>query len=669
MAKGILHVPSMEGGVILAGSSDMQATTELKACDNLDIGPRGQLQGAPTAINFLQLVDQQGVPAPLARAYGVVGARFGKANAQAVAVGLGKDVGVVDRYFFCQMGVEAAVSGASVAEQTWLILDNAGVSFVPPVVNFNAVNYTQDPQITAAPFAFVNSALMAPANTQARLLFICLGSRYPSLSPRDMPGLYVMVYAGGGLYGYQPIGKFDALGTGPQGEFGGLGNKSVQLFFRGIAAYNNHLFGFGFDNSEATTGDGPNRLMFSNVGNPYKWGNDNQAAAGTNRFFTDSDAISVGGAGEVITALCNSRGRLWIGTNRGLHYLAGYGRDSFITDGTTAVAKSMDVVGPNALCEGPDGVLYGVSSKGLWSYRGGLVPAYAASRTEVELIFDKLRTFDEKSPGYWDVMNVGSVIPGSFVIDRIWLRSDKKRQQVWMVIPGVNAATGNTAGNDTIIVKYHTRSGGFTRQIILGKIWMPGFDFDSGTTVADHFIIPQYANPQTTVDYGTGVPSTGQVVRFGPYAPFGPDTAGVCRVFWLTCSWPDAGALPITFTLQPFVDGASMGTNTITIGAAAPGAPADGDTWLDTSGTDTNLGNATAGAIIPATNSYVQKRWKASWNKWVYTSRGGGQLGTRATIPVPFSAVPGVRLEFLLTCASAERVQIEGIALEKDEAA
>jgi hypothetical protein len=47
----------------------------------------------------------------------------------------------------------------------------------------------------------------------------------------------------------------------------------------------------------------------------------------------------------VITALCTSRGRLWIGTNRGLHYLAGYGRDSFITDGTTPVAKAMDVVG------------------------------------------------------------------------------------------------------------------------------------------------------------------------------------------------------------------------------------------------------------------------------------------------------------------------------------
>lgn len=661
MGKGILHVPSMEGGVILAGSGDSQATTELKVCDNMDIGVRGQLQSSPTAIPFLVLKDQQAVPVALARAYGVVGARFGKAAAQAVCIGLGKDVGAVDRYFFCQMGVESAVpSGASQAQQTWLIATLAG-NFVPPVVAFNAVNYTQDPQITAAPFSYVSGPGAGSPNLQLRLLFICLGARYPTLSPRDMPGLYVMYWDGAG-YGYWPISFFDALGTGGLGEFN-TGNKAVQLFFRGIAAYNNHLFGFGFDNSEVASGEGPNRLMFSNVGNPLKWGNDNQAAPGVNRFFTDSDAITVGGSGEVITALCTSRGRLWIGTNRGLHYLAGYGRDSFITDGTTPVAKALDVVGPNALCEGPDGVLYGVSSKGLWSYRGGLVPAYAAGRTEVELIYDKLRLFDGTSPGYFDFLKAGTVIPGSFVIDRIWLRSDRKNQQVWMVIPGVNAAAGSGPGNDTVIIKYHTRSGGFTRQIILGKIWMPGFDFDTGTTVADHLIIPQYGDAQTTVDFGTGAPPASQVIRFGPYVPFGPDSQGVCRVMYLTCSWPDVGALPIVFTVQPVLDGVMLAVNSVTVGAVAPVAPADGDTWLDTSGTDTNLGNASGDSIIPITNSYVQKRWKTSWNKWVYVSRGGGQLGTRATIPIAFQAYPAVRVEFLVTVASTERVQIEGLGM------
>jgi hypothetical protein len=659
--KGILHVPSFESGVVFAGSGDVQAATELRVCDNLDIGVRGQLQSAPTPINFLQLVDQQAVPAPIARAFGVTGARFGKANAQAILAGLGKKLGGADRYFFCQMGVESSVAGASQVQQTWLITDVAGADFVPPVVSFNAVNYTQDPQMTAAPFSYVSGAGASHPNLQMRLLFICLGARYPSLSPRDMPGLYVMVWDGGG-YGFWPIGLFDALGTGPLGEFN-TGNKAVQLYFRGIAAYNNHLFGFGFDNAESASGESPNRLMFSNVGNPLKWGNDNQAAAGANRFFTDSDAITVGGSGEVITALCSSRGRLWIGTNRGLHYLAGYGRDSFITDGTTAIAKSMDVVGPNALCEGPDGVLYGVGSKGLWSYRGGLVPSYAASRTEVELIFDKLRLFDDTSPGYFDFMNAGSVIPGSFVIDRIWLRSDKKRQQVWMVIPGVNAAAGNGAGNDTIVIKYHTRSGGFTRQIILGKIWMPGFDFDAGTTVVDHVIIPQSGDVQTTVDFGAVAPASGQVVRFGPYAPFGPDQQGVCRVMYIVCSWPDAGALPIVFTVQPILDGVMLAVNNVTIAPVAPVAPGDGDTWLDTSGTDTNLGNASGDSIVPITNSYVQKRWKTSWNKWVYVSRGGGQLGTRVTIPIPFQAFPSVRVEFLTTVSSAERIQIEGIGM------
>lgn len=661
----MLHVPTFEGGVILAGSSDVQATTEMKACDNFDIGVRGQLQSAATAINFLVLVDQQAAPAALARAYGVTGARFGNADAQAVCVGFGKDVTVADRYFFCQIGVESQVSGASQVQQTALVSTVAGASFTPVVRTFSAQNYTQDPQITSAPFAFVSGPTGTPANAQLRLLFINLGARFPTVSPKEMPGLYVMIWTGA-VYNYNPIGLYDALGTGIVGEFAG-GNQAKQLYFRGIAAYNNHLFGFGFDNSDTTNGEGPNRLMFSNVGNPLKWGNDNQNAAGVNRSFSDTDAITVGGSGEVITALCTSRGKLWIGTNRGLHYLSGYGRDSFVTDGTTAVAKSMDVVGPNAMCEGPDGVLYGVSSKGLWSYRGGLVPSYAVSRTEVELIFDKLRAFDGTSPGYWDVMNGGSVIPGSLVIDRIWLRSDKRNQQVWMVIPGVNATTGTGAGSDTIVIKYHTRSGGFTRQIILGKVWMPGFDFDAGTTVSDHLIIPQYGDAQTTVDYGTGAPSTGQVVRFGPYTPFGPDDQGVCRVLYLTARWPDAGALPVTFTLTPILDGITLALNNIVIGPTQPATPLDGDTWLDTSGSDANLGNASGDSIVPITNSFVQKRWKLSWNKWVYVSRGGGQLGTRATIPVPFQAYPCTRVEFLMTCSSAERIQIEGIALQASQ--
>jgi hypothetical protein len=662
MAKSILHVPSFESGVVLAGSSDAEAATELKACDNFDIGVRGQLVSCVTDNPFLVLKDQQAVPVALARAYGVTGARFGKADAQAVCVGLGKDVTPNDAYFFCQMGVESAVSGASAAQQTFLVGTLAGTRFIPPVRTFSGTNYTQDPQVTAAPFAFVTSPTNTVPNTQVRLLFINLGARYPTMSPREMPGMYVMIWTGA-VYSYDPIGKYDALGTGIIGEFPG-GNKAKQLYFRGIAAYNNHLFGFGFDDSETTDGEGPNRLMFSNVGNPLKWGNDNQAAAGVNRSFTDSDAITVGGSGEVITALCNSRGRLWIGTNRGLHYLSGYGRDSFITDGTTAVAKSMDVVGPNALIEGPDGVLYGVSSRGLWSYRGGLVPAYASSHTEVELIFDKLRAFDGTSPGYWDLMNVGSVIPGSFVIDRIWLRSDRKNQSVWMVIPGVNAATGNSSGTDTVIIKYHTRTGGFTRQIIIGKIWMPGFDFEAGTTVNDHFIIPQSGDAQTTVDYGSGSPATGQTVTFGEYAPFGPDKQGVCRVFHLTASWPDATALPITFTVQPILDGFSLAVITLTIGLVAPVAPVDGDIWLDTTGTDSNIGNATAGALIPSTNSYLQKRWVASWNKWVTDPRGGGQKGTRVTIPIGFNAYPAARAKFAMTCVSSKRIQIEGIAME-----
>jgi hypothetical protein len=61
---------------------------------------------------------------------------------------------------------------------------------------------------------------------------------------------------------------------------------------------------------------------------------------------------------------------------------------------------------------------------------------------------------------------------------------------------------------------------------------------------------------------------------------------------YIVCSWPDAGALPIVFTVQPILDGVLLAVNNVTIGPVAPVAPGDGDTWLDTSGTDTNLGNA-----------------------------------------------------------------------------
>jgi hypothetical protein len=651
MGKSLLHVPSFESGIILAGSADAQATTELKVCDNLDIGPRGQLQSVASAVDFQVCNDQQGVPQPFARAFGIGGVRFGSAAAKAVVVGLGRNAVPADRWFFGQINVEDAKG----YDGAFLVNDVAGAPLVPLVRIYKGLPYTQDPQVTFAPFSFVTSGTGTPANTQVRLFFINLGARYPDAAPREMPGLYVMIWTGA-AYAYDPIGRYDALGTGIIGEFAG-GNQAKQLYFRGIEAYNNHLFGFGFDQSEAAAGEGPSRLMFSNVGNPLKWGNDDKAAAGVNRAFSDTDAITVGGAGEVITALKASKGRLWIGTNRGLHYLSGYGRDSFKTDGTTGIANSLDVVGPNALCEGPDGMLYGVSSKGLWCYANG----------EVNLVFNKLRAFDGSSPGYMDlVKNIGAFPgPGDPVLDRIWLRSEPKLQQVWMVIPAVNASTGIGHGFDTVIIKYHVWSGGFTRQIISGINWMGGCDLPQGVTNVEHTIVAQYGSAQTTADYGTGAPPVGQKVSFGEYSPFGPDAEGVCRAFFLTLSWPDAGALPIVMTFRPIQDGIPGAVNTITIGNAVPAGPVDGDTWLDTSGTDTNIGNATAGAIIPATHSFVQKTWIAAWNKWILAAGGGGQLGTRATIRVPFTGFAATRIRFDLTVSSSERIQIEGIAMDK----
>ena len=152
------------------------------------------------------------------------------------------------------------------------------------------------------------------------------------------------------------------------------------------------------------TGEGPARVMFPNINNPLKWGNDNinpptDTNPETDRAFTDSDAIVFGGSGEHVRAACVCYGALFFGTNSGLHYVVGYGRDSFSTNGATPIVGAFNCIGPGAMIEGPDRRLYGIGDDGLWRVDQGLAPTYRAVS-----LFDKLWTYDNDSPGYWDLL-------------------------------------------------------------------------------------------------------------------------------------------------------------------------------------------------------------------------------------------------------------------------
>lgn len=648
-AVSVLHIPKFSG-VVLAGSSDAQQSDELQQADNVDIGSRGQLVTCGGISTYgTTLNDGETSPQPVSQVYGLAQASFAQ-NVQAFGVSGGLDTGSVARYY-CH-GFPPGFTANAIGT---------------PLGQVGTTRSVNGAIVTFAPFPYVDIT-----GVQRRPLFFNVGARAMD-QPRTAPGLYVASFSSGGTYTQEPISDFCALGTGTNanktgqpGDSGVTGTHGSQLYFRGIASYNNALFGFGFNNEDATNGDGPSHLMFSSIGNPYFWGNDQLAAVGTDRLFKDTDGIDVGAAGEVITALCASHGKLWIATNRGLHYLSGYGRDSWTTDGTTGIAESLDVIGANAMIEGPDGLLYGVSSRGLW--RMNTLSYFAVP---VEHLYRKLVKFDGTSPGYWDYITTtpgaSAGYPGQTNSDLVWMYSDVNTMQVCIVIPFTNF---DGSGNGTVIIKYHTESGGFTRQVISpnGISFTAGAAFrrtptssavtvfgDSGS--GNGLTVRQYPslNPSSTATAGS--------ITFGEYAPFGPDGEGVCRVCYLILSWLPT-TLPITGTITPSVDQRVFPTVHLTIGPTMPGSPGDGDLWVDTSGTDTNLGNATAGTIVAALNDYQVKTWKTSWNKWVIIPRSGGAKGTRNGIPIAFTAQRGTRVKLALTLNAADKVQVEGLGLE-----
>lgn len=636
----VLNVPNFSGGVVKEGSPDTQRADELTECRSYDISARGQLVAASDLSTFAN---------PTA----------GTTTDQITPIFGMTTLAAPQRPLLAMLGLigDTIRYGTILPDGT---SDQGGSLTLPATF----------PSLLASGFiaTFAAFPYIDRDNARQYVLLMNIGAR-SFQNPLDSPGLFVLLYDPIGIvYTAGRIGFWDALGTGNLGEYPG-GNLAIQLSPRGVVAYNNHAFVWGFDSRDALSYDGPNRLMFSNIGNPLKWGRDPQEQAildgdpETNRSFEDSDAIDLGGSGCAIRACVVWAGKLWIGTNVGLYYIEGFGRESFKTNGSLPMATSRNVIGPHAMIEGPDRLLYGVSDEGLWRTNGGTVDALG----------DKLRDFEGFSNGWWDLITTDPLrtllsYPGRTNQDLVWMLTDDVRKQVWTVIPHCDATLGYGFGNDTVIIKYHTQTGGFTRQVFLNRLLTAGtvlkreamaeeqiYVADSADAVSNLKRYRYKATPASSPILPTDKPS----VTLGPYAPFGSNGTGVMRHKYLTIAWRD-GALPLVFTLTLTVDGKAQTPITLTIGPSEPFPRVDGDRWVDTSGTDANIGNATAGIIIPAdAGRYLVKRYKPSWSKWV-TIPSGGQHGTRVSIPIGFPPSRGTRFTVLIENTSAtDRWQLE----------
>lgn len=603
-----LHVGAFGGGIVLEGSSDAQRTDELSACDSYDIGPRGQLVVASEFVTSGTTVAQTHVAGLRAIAHPVAG------TADTIVVG---DDGANVYVDFARLGSTSTGSSSL------------------------AVVLAEKCIVTMASMP----AVIAGAQAYATLIAIAARA---FRDPNVAPGLYLVTNG----VSVAAISTYPSLG---------LGTARKQLYPRGVFTYNGHAFIFGFDNN-STDKSGPTRVMFSNIFDPTMWGNDTNPSGGVNRAFTDSDAITLAGEAMAIRAGYVWAGKAWLGTNRGLHYLEGYGRESFASNGAVAVRATKNVIGQNAMIEGPDGLLYGVGDEGLWSFDG--------SRTEP--LYRKLRDFNGKSIGFWDliwtVASITNTYPGPTNQDLVWMVSDVETMQVWIVIPYCDATAGFGSGSDTVIIKYHTQTGGFTRQVFTGiKLTAgmitrrePGSPPQRFAGVVSGVNSIEKYGYKATPTTAAALPAALPAVTFGEYALYGPDGVGVYKGGELTLRWEASASLPLVFTATPTVDGEVGAATTITIKTTAPGAPANGDIWVDTSGTDTNIGNGTAGAIVPAhAGDYLVKRWVTGWAKWVVM--GGGQQGTRVTIPIAWIAMRGTRLSVALACTTLTgRFQLEG---------
>lgn len=627
-----LVIPSFGGGVVLQGSPDAKATDELGACASFDIGERGQLVASSTPETFATMAGGDHV----------------MALAPALLPG-GGDALIVT-------GPVAEVGRASPTAIVTTYSEPVGSTNVP--ANGFIVTVASVPYDAAA-----------GTGTPSNPVLVNIGRR-ESIAPGipfTCDGLWVFGNGGAGpAVQLMSASQFDVLGTGPYSEGFTGGTKGKFPVFAGIAAYNNHIFGY---NGGTTAGISTNRLMFSNTGKPLKWGNDNQGTAG-DRDYTDSDGINIGAAGDNIRCCYSWGGKLWIATDKELHWLAGYGRESFITDGTNVQARE-NALGPHAMIEGPDGLLYGLGSNGLWVFDG----------TQMDVVGRKLVDFAGKSTGWWDLIWTDTThtatYPGVTNQDMAWMLADRVNKQVWVVIPCCNATTGTGFGTDTVIIKYHTLTGGFTRHVLASTEYTAGCALTRSAKGPDAILLAGKVGGGTVVHrYGfkadasvsPTIASPLPSATFGPYAPFGPHGTGVHRVCYVTLAWEAATSLPLVFTMTPTVDGQAASAVKVSMQATPPAAPADGDYWLDTSGTDANLGTGTAGAFASAAVDYVWKTYSTSRLAWMILPRGG-QKGFRATLRLAYTPMRGTRVQFdYATTSAAGRFQIESLGLEPSAA-
>lgn len=661
-----LHIGGFGGGVAILGAADTRKIDEVAIADSLDIGARGALVMATERAAYLTLNDGGTVPAAWTQLLALIAAA-GFDYSRVLAIGAGTFNVPPDTAVLLVNSFQRTGEASPLAFTKGNMFVTAGdLPFAPPA-----------PGLVVTGAAFPGRFLIGNGvvgGFPANLTLVCLGAR-EGFAPNTAPGLHVVFFHAGSAGADQviayPIGFLDALGTGADGSYnvatGGPGSKATHLYPRGVVLYNDYAFVWGFDSADPTYGDGPNRVMFSNLGDPTKWGNDNQGAVGTDRQFTDSDAIVLGDAGEIIRGALMWAGKLWFGTNQQLHYIGGYGRDSFLTDGARPVAKSYNIVGPHALIEGPDRRLYGLSDRGLWSTADG--ETFAP-------LFLKLVDFADRSIGYWDLIwtdetRAAAALPGRTNQDLAWLVADWERMQVVIGIPWCDATAGHGYGTDTVLIKYHVLTGGFTRQVEAGvQLTSAAFLRRQGqqravnllgTATAGERTIQRYGYRDLPTDVLPGAVAL-PVASFGPYAPFGPDGQGVLRRKYFTLAWDSAASLPIAFAVRTTVDASIIDQFTLSIRSTAPGGPAAGDLWLDTSQSDLSMGNATAGATVAARGGYLLKTWSGS--AWRIVPGQGGQ-GNRATIPIGLTRVQGTRYTITFTTqAAAGRFEFEGLGDE-----
>lgn len=628
----LLPQRGFQGGVALEGAQDTLTGSELEACDEFDIMARGDIVPGSAPAAWSGVATQ-----PFLEIYDVGPGQVFAGDL--VAVGRAAN----DTFY----GFDIV---RNVAAAHFLLVNK--LRPLDPVVATD---------VTGAQVTMLYLPYYLSGAGKAAML-VNIGARETG-TLWSSPGLLVagLDVATGLIQSLVSIKYYDSLGTGRRSEEGVVGTHEANpLKFRGIAAYGPLVVGWGQG--------GDNRVMFSNIARPLKWGRDDQAAAG-DRAYSDTDAIVVGAVGEIIRAGIAWRGRFWLATNRELHWVSGYGRDSFVTDGSRSAFRE-GVAGLHCLIEGPDTNLHGVNAEGHWVFDGDSLQRPGR----------KLINFKGESKDWWHLIWIDTSradgYPGKTNQDLVWMMRDNKSQQVWIVIPYCNAATGFGVGVDTVVIKYHCLTGGYTRQVYVGRTFTAGCALPRDATAPEQRILGESVLPATggaaqpILRYGyQSDPSQLAAMPLGTptfsivKTPAGPEGSAVVSFATISLSWASA-ALPLVFSFVLTVDGDVADTTTLTLGPVAPAVPSPGDQWLDTSGTDANLGTGLAGAMVTANADYLQKTWTGA--KWL-TSGTGGQKGTRASVAVPFRPVVGSRVALRVTQVSAAgRYSVVALTLDAE---